>query len=109
MSELTIYAALRAAGMTAAGACGMMGNMAKESAMHSNNLQDSYNSMFKLSDEQYTALADAGKPTYNGKYFVNDEAGYGLCQWTHKDRKKKFLAFAKAECASISNEAMQVR
>lgn len=109
MSELTIYAALRAAGMTAAGACGMMGNMACESVMHSNNLQDSYNEAFKLTDEQYTALADAGKPTYNGKYFVNDDAGYGLCQWTHKDRKKKFLAFAKAECASIGNEAMQVR
>lgn len=109
MSELTIYAALRTAGMTAAGACGMMGNMAKESAMHSNNLQDSYNDAFKLTDEQYTALVDAGKPTYNGKYFMNDGSGYGLCQWTHEDRKKKFLAFAKAECASISNEAMQVR
>lgn len=109
MSELTIYAQLRAAGMTAAGACGILGNMACESIMHSNNLQDSYNNLFKLSDEQYTALVDAGKPTYNGKYFANDEAGYGLCQWTHPDRKKKLLAHAKAECSSIGNEAMQVR
>lgn len=109
MSELTIYAALRTAGMTAAGACGLMGNMVRESVMHSNNLQDSYNTMFKLTDEQYTALVDSGKPTYNGKFFENDQAGYGLCQWTHPDRKKKLLAHAKAECASIGNEAMQVR
>lgn len=109
MSELTIYAALRTAGMTAAGACGLMGNMARESVMHSNNLQDSYNSLFKLTDEQYTALVDAGKATYNGKTFANDQAGYGLCQWTHPDRKSKLLAFAKAECASIADEAMQVR
>ena len=109
MSELTIYAALRTAGMTAAGACGLMGNMARESVMHSNNLQDSYNSLFKLTDEQYTTLVDAGKATYNGKTFANDQAGYGLCQWTHPDRKSKLLAFAKAECASIADEAMQVR
>lgn len=109
MSELTIYAQLRSAGMTVAGACGLMGNMACESIMHSNNLQDSNNRAFGLSDEQYTALVDAGKPTYNGKYFADDGAGYGLCQWTHPDRKKKFLDFAKAECSSVGNEAMQVR
>ena len=109
MSELTIYAALRTAGMTAAGACGLMGNMARESVMHSNNLQDSYNAAFGLTDEQYTALVDAGKTTYNGKSFANDQAGYGLCQWTHPDRKGKLLSFAKSECASIGNEAMQVR
>lgn len=109
MSELTIYAQLRASGMTAAGACGVMGNMTCESVMHSNNLQDSCNNAFGLTDEQYTALVDAGKPTYNGKFFTNDEAGYGLCQWTHPDRKKKLLVFAKAECSSIGDEAMQVR
>lgn len=109
MNELKVYAAFRAAGMTAEGACGMMGNIRCESVGHANNLQDSYNNKIKLSDEQYTALVDAGKPTYNGKYFANDEAGYGLCQWTHPDRKKKLLAFAKAECASIGDEDMQVR
>lgn len=109
MGAREIYAQLRAAGMTAEGACGLMGNMACESIMHSNNLQDGYNAVFGLSDEQYTALVDAGKSTYNGKNFVDDGAGYGLCQWTHPDRKKKFLDFAKAECSSIGNEAMQVR
>lgn len=109
MDGLRVYAAFRAAGMSAAGAFGMMGNLSCESAGHSNNLQDCYNDKFNLSDEQYVALVDAGKPTYNGKYFSNDGAGFGLCQWTHPDRKKKFLAFAKAECASIADEAMQVR
>lgn len=109
MNALKIYKTFRAAGMTAAGACGMLGNMAKESAGHSINLQDSYNSKFQLTDVQYTKLVDSGVPTYSGKYFVNDEAGYGLCQWTHPDRKKKLLAYAKEEGASIGDEDMQVR
>lgn len=108
MSKKTIYDTLVDAGLTPEGACGLMGNMAKESTMHSNNLQDSYNSMFKLSDEQYTALADAGKPTYNGKYFMNDEAGYGLCQWTHPSRKRDLLQFSKNWGVSVGAEDMQV-
>lgn len=109
MNALKIYKTFRAAGMTAAGACGMLGNITCESVGHSNNLQDSYNSKFQLTDMEYTKLANAGVPTYNGKYFANDGAGYGLCQWTHPDRKKKLLAYAKAEGSSVGDEDMQVR
>lgn len=109
MNALKIYKTFRAAGMTAAGACGMLGNITCESVGHSNNLQDSYNSKFRITDVQYTKLVDSGVPTYNGKYFANDGAGYGLCQWTHPDRKKKLLAYAKAEGSSVGDEDMQVR
>lgn len=107
MSAQTIYDELRRAGMTHEGACAMLGNMQCESIMHTNNLQDSYNNLFKLSDEQYTALVDAGKPTYNGKYFANDGAGYGLCQWTYPARKRNLRQFARNWGVSVGAEDMQ--
>lgn len=99
MSEQSIYMRLRQAGMTAVGACGLMGNMLAESRMTSNNAQDSYG----RNDEQYTAAVDNG--TYPG--FVTDGIGYGLCQWTHPDRKAKLLRFARSRGVSISDEDMQ--
>ena len=101
MSVRTIYSKLIAAGMSPAGACGLMGNMNAESAMRSNNAQDG---MTKLSDAEYTAGVDNG--TYTN--FVRDAVGYGLCQWTYWTRKQALYDFAKAKGTSIGNETMQV-
>jgi hypothetical protein len=60
-----------------------MGNLDAESGLRSNNLQDTYSREFNLTDAQYTAAVDNG--TYTK--FVNDEAGYGLAQWTYWSRK----------------------
>lgn len=98
MSVQTIYARLRQLGMTAVGACGLMGNMRDESAMRANNAQDSYG----RNDESYTAGVNAGNIG-----FVNDAIGYGLCQWTAPDRKAKLLAYARGWGVSIDNEDMQ--
>ena len=109
MSNQTIYAQLVSAGMSPAGACGMMGNMNAESAMRANNAQDG---MTRHSDDEYTRLADRGESTrtINGvpKYFHNDEVGYGLCQWTYWTRKQELLEFAKSKGVSIGDESMQV-
>ena len=51
MTNKEIYNRLRAAGMTAEGACGMLGNMAAESAMRPDNAQDSYG----IPDDVYVA------------------------------------------------------
>lgn len=100
MSKKTIYDALRAAGMTQEGACGLMGNMMAESGMRSNNAQDGCG----VDDAAYTFSADAGQNN-----FCNDSIGYGLCQWTAADRKRKLLAYAKSQGVSVSDEDMQVR
>ncbi|MDO4991187.1 MAG: phage tail tip lysozyme [Eubacteriales bacterium] len=100
MSIKTIFNALRAAGMTEAGALGTMGNMGGESAMRANNAQDSYG----LDDDAYTMQTDNGINNFTG-----DRIGYGLCQWTSPDRKAKLLAFAKSQGVSIADEAMQVQ
>ena len=101
MSTRTIYSKLIKAGLSKAGACGLMGNMNAESAMRSNNAQDG---MTKLSDAEYTAGVDNG--TYTN--FVRDAVGYGLCQWTYWTRKQELYNFARAKGVSIGNETMQV-
>ena len=99
MTNSEIFAALVSAGMTKEGACGVMGNMAAESAMRPNNAQDSYG----RDDDTYTAQTDNGQND-----FVNDSIGYGLCQWTERSRKQKLLAFAKNMGVSIGDAQMQV-
>lgn len=101
MSEQSIYQALRNGGLSAAGVCGMMGNMYAESAMRSNNVQD--NCM--MSDYDYTYNVDNGVTTR--WQFMSDSYGYGLCQWTSSDRKDGLYMLAKEKGVSISDEAMQ--
>lgn len=97
---MSIYGALVRAGMTAAGACGLMGNMQAESGMKSNIVQ---RGMTALSDGEYTRRADAGAPD-----FIRDGAGYGLCQWTYWSRKQALLRFARERGVSVGDEGMQV-
>lgn len=92
----------RKAGMTLAGAAGVLANIEAESAFKSNNLQDSYNSAFHVSDDDYTAQVDAGS-----RNFI-DSAGYGYCQWTAGERKEKMLRFHRSRGKSIGDSATQV-
>lgn len=101
MSTKDIYLQLIGAGLSKAGACGLMGNMNAESAMRANNAQDG---MTRLSDAEYTSGVDNG--TYTN--FVRDAVGYGLCQWTYWTRKQALYNFAKQKGVSIGDEAMQV-
>lgn len=100
MSTETIYKRLIQAGLTPAGACGLMGNMYAESSMKANIAQ---RGMTSLSDAEYTAAADSG--TIN---FAYDAVGYGLCQWTYYSRKLALLDFARNRGTSVGDEEMQV-
>lgn len=101
MTNQQIYDALRAGGLTRAGALGVMGNMAAESSMKPNIAQ---RGMTKLTDEQYTAAADNGLID-----FAHDSVGYGLCQWTYSTRKAALLQAAKKQGVSVGDAAMQVQ
>lgn len=103
MSDQKIYNSLRAGGLSHAGACAMMGNMACESALISNNVQDNCT----LSDRDYTYAVDNGLITR--WQFMADSFGYGLCQWTFSKRKDDLYMFARSEEESIGDEAMQCR
>ena len=88
-------------------------NINAESGMSPNNLQNTYNTKFGLSDAAYTSAVDSGKGAYktsSGKSqnFKTDSGGYGLCQWTSSGRKTNLLNRALSENKSIGNINMQL-
>ena len=86
------------------GVAGVMGNFYAESALHANNLQNTYEKKLGMTDEQYTTAVD------NGSYgdFVHDSAGFGLYQATYWSIKESLLNYAKAQGKSIGDRDMQV-
>ena len=99
-----IYNYLRSQGLTDAGAAGLMGNLNAESALRSNNMENSYESRLGYNDATYTAAVDNG--TYRN--FVNDAVGYGLAQWTYYTRKQKLYDYSRQMNTSISDLGMQL-
>ena len=91
------------AGITLAGAAGIVANVEAESVFNPRNVQDSYERSVG-DDATYTAKVD------NGSYlnFAGDAAGYGLAQWTAPDRKALLLSRAKKLGVSIGDFKMQV-
>ena len=94
----------RQAGMTLAGAAGVIANVEAESAFKETNLQDTYERSLGMDDATYTMRVD------NGSYqnFTRDAAGYGLAQWTSGDRKAKMLVYFRQRGKSIGDFATQV-
>lgn len=86
------------------GVAGLMGNLYAESALRSNNLQQSYETKLGYNDTTYTAAVD------NGSYdnFVKDAAGYGLAQWTYWSRKQAMLKFHQSKKKSIGDLQTQL-
>ena len=97
----TIYDALVGGGLSAVGACALMGNMYCESTLKANIVEK----RCTMSDEDYTRAVDSGAITAD--QFMKDSFGYGLCQWTYWTRKKALLEYARAKGVSIGDEAMQ--
>lgn len=86
------------------GVAGLMGNLYAESALRSNNLQQSYETKLGYSDITYTSAVD------NGSYdnFVKDSAGYGLAQWTYWSRKQAMLEYHQSKKKSIGDLQTQL-
>ena len=104
MTNREIHDFFRAAGMTEEGTDGFMGNLASESAMNPQNVEDRSG----LRDEDYTFRVD-NDPSYDfctdyGAYY-----GYGYAQWTDSKRKSKLLAFARSRGKSIGDPLMQLQ
>ena len=74
MSGMSIYGALVRAGMTAAGACGLMGNMQAESGMKSNIVQ---RGMTALSDGEYTRASRTLSATARATACASGHTGAG--------------------------------
>lgn len=103
-NEEKIWNYLKSKGLNNYGCAGLMGNLFAESALKSNNLQDTYERNLGYSDEKYVSAVD------NGAYvnFIYDAAGFGLAQWTYWSRKKALYDFAKSKNKSIGDLEMQL-
>lgn len=104
MSALTIYSELKKYIKNELGIFGLMGNLKAESALLSNNLQNTSNIRLCMTDEEYTKAVDSGR--YSN--FSTDNAGYGLAQWTTCSRKAALLSYCINKGVSIADEQTQV-
>ena len=102
--ERVIWSFFKNKGLKDEAVAGIMGNLNAESALRSNNLQQSYECKLGHTDESYTEGVDNGSYTN----FVHDKAGYGLAQWTYWSRKENLLKFAQAAGKSIADLQMQL-
>lgn len=104
-----IYKVCRAAGMTYAGAIGMLGNLQGETSdFDPMSCETQYLNRYGLTDAEYTRRADAGEKIHGDYYFTHDSAGYGIVQWTYWSRKKGLLDFAKAVGKSVGDLDVQI-
>lgn len=115
-AEKRAYKKFRQAGMTAAGACGLIGNLEAESdGFYTNRVE--YLCIKRLkenekvyTDATYTAAIDSGK--ISCEEFLHPlpgkQYGYGLSQWTSPSRKSGLWNFAKQRGVSIADEDMQL-
>lgn len=100
--ERQVYDILIKAGISHAGACGILANAQAESDFCSDNMENYYNKKFGVTDDEYTQLADLEQID-----FVNDTVGYGLWQFTYYEFKQVLLDTARSNGASVSDVETQ--
>ena len=115
-AEKRAYQKFIAAGMTPAGACGLIGNLEAESDGFFPNRVE-YLCIKRLkengktyTDETYTAAVDSGK--ISCEEFLHPlpgkQYGYGLAQWTSPGRKSGLWSLVKQKGVSIADEDTQI-
>ena len=100
-----IYNYFRAKGFTPQGTAGLMGNLKAESGFYPNNVEDTKEGRVG-SDAEYTSKVDSG--AYSRNTFSNDNAGYGLAQWTWNTRKAGLYDITRGQGKSISDMGSQL-
>ena len=108
---LLIFNQLRAAGVSRAGALGLMGNWKAESGLEPCRLQNDF-SAGRIYSRSYTDDVTAGRITR--AQFARDQKGYGLAQWTYfnfstgQGRKLELYDFWKKSGKALDDVSMQV-
>lgn len=106
-----IYKLLRNAGITEAGALGILGNWQAESGCEPGRLQNDFSS-FRTASKDYTARVMSG--AISRERFASDQKGYGLAQWTYfnfqtrQGRKLALYDFWKKSGKALDDVTMQV-
>lgn len=106
-----IYKLLRNAGITEAGALGILGNWQAESGCEPCRLQNDFSS-YRTASKDYTARVTSG--AISRDQFARDQKGYGLAQWTYfnfqtgQGRKLALYDFWKRSGKALDDVSMQV-
>ena len=104
-TEQQIWTLLKNKQLTDIAVSAIMGNLFAESSLRFNNLQDSTEKRLG-SDTYYTQAVDSG--SYPKQSFINDNAGYGIAQWTSSDRKNALYNLCKSRNKSIADPECQI-
>lgn len=105
MNEQIIYNRLRQAGMTEAGALGVLGNWECESGCEPNRVQGDF-SPYRSISKAYVAKLNSGELSMNA--FAHDAKGFGLAQWTYWSRKEEMYHEWKSSGLAIDSVEFQV-
>lgn len=97
-NERIVWKLLLKEGLTKAGAAGLMGNLMVESYVQSVVYEECYKPMLGMTDEEYVRKVNDGSYTN----FVNDQVGFGLCQWTWYARKEKLLQKCRGKIGDMA-------
>lgn len=88
------------------GTAGVIGNLYAESGLRANNLQNTFEKKFGLTDEEYTHNVDS--KIISKEQFVNDKSGYGIAQLTFWSRKQNLYDYIKTRNKSIADLQCQL-
>ena len=100
-----IYKQLRDAGVSEAGALGLMGNWMAESGLEPGRLQGDL-SQGRGYSRAYTEGVANG--SIGRSQFGRDQKGYGLAQWTYYTRKEDLYDFWNGSGKALDDAGMQV-
>ena len=104
MSKQDLYSFFIKAGMTHAGALGLLGNLQAESGCESCRLQGDFD-MSRSRSKAYAAKVDSGEMSVH--IFARDAQGWGLAQWTYWSRKEALYYYCRGRGASVADEPSQ--
>lgn len=117
MNEKVIWTAFKEAGMTDAGAAGLMGNLFAESGLNPGKCEKLCLNRLReygvgdYTDESYTAAVDSG--AISKERFLHPlegkRYGYGLAQWTTEDRKGGLYKWTVERGYSIADLDQQLK
>lgn len=88
------------------GTAGVIGNLYAESGLRANNLQNTFEKKFGLTDEEYTHNVD--NKIISREQFIKDKSGYGIAQWTYWSRKQNLYDYIKTRNKSIADLQCQL-
>ena len=100
-----IYKQLRDAGVSEAGALGLMGNWMAESGLEPGRLQGDF-TQGRTYSRAYTDDVASGR--IGRSQFGRDQKGYGLAQWTYYTRKEDLYDFWNGSGKALDDAGMQV-